>query len=148
MSDWLVVLSEDNWEICRRESLLGLGRDGERRLGRLAEGDRVWVYVNKRYVDRQTPWVRRIRAAVIVIGPVRRLDRPPWRSRGDQTFPYARPIEVLRTLDLPGTDLLPELSFVSGNKGWGMQLLHAPLALTQSDVARLESAVQMAGGRE
>lgn len=142
MSDWLVVLSEDNWEVCRREGLLGLGQDAERRLGRLIEGDRIWVYVNKRYVDHQKPWVRRIRALVRVTGPVQRLQRPAWRPRGDQTFPYARPIEVLRTFDLNGMELLPALSFARGTNRWGMKLLHAPLPLTQDDVASLEAAAQ------
>ncbi|MBO0706716.1 MAG: hypothetical protein J2P44_00025 [Candidatus Dormibacteraeota bacterium] len=55
MRDWLVTLSEDNWQVCRRERLLGLGSGREHRLGRLSEGDPVWIYINKRRVDRQTP---------------------------------------------------------------------------------------------
>src|SRR5436305_648849 len=38
MTDWLVVLPEDNWEICAREGLLGLGGDAANRLKRMAEG--------------------------------------------------------------------------------------------------------------
>lgn len=144
MSDWLVVLSEDNWEVCRRERLLGLGAGGERRLARMAEGDRVWIYINKRHVERQTPRVRRIRAAVRIAGPVRRLDHPPWRSRGHQTFPYARPIQVLRVLDLPGIEVLTQLGFAQGG-AWGFRLLHAPLALSESDVEKLETADRDAG---
>lgn len=144
MSDWLVVLSEDNWDICRREGLLGLGRDAQRRLGRLRDGDRLWVYVNKRHVDRQTPWVRRIRALVRVTGPIRRLEHPPWRPRRDQTFPYARSIELVRSLDLPGTQLLRELSFARDMSAWGLRLLQAPLPLTEADVARLEAAERTA----
>jgi hypothetical protein len=64
VSDWLVVMSEDNWEVCAREGLLGRG--AQRRLERMAEGDRVWVYVNSKHVDRQlqgSPSGRSLRAA-------------------------------------------------------------------------------------
>lgn len=51
---------------------------------------------------------------------------------------------MLRTCDLPAFDLLPELSFARDMRGWGMKLLHAPLLLTEDDVARLEAAVKTA----
>jgi predicted RNA-binding protein len=139
MADWLVVLSEDNWEICKKERLLGLGRDAESRLNRMANGDHVWIYINKKHVDRQTPWVRRIRAVVRIAGPVRHLAKPPWRPRGPENFPFARPIRVEREFDITG-DILRRLSFAKANKVWGIRLLNAPLALDKADVHRLESA--------
>ena len=140
MSDWLVVLSEDNWEICARERLIGLGRDAERRLARMADGDRVWVYVNRKHVDHQVPHVYQVRAAVRVAGPVRHLDRSPWKARGAQRFEFARPITVERTLALPGRELLKTMSFAGRPPVWGMRLLDAPLRLTAEDVAKLEAA--------
>ena len=143
MTDWLVVMSEDNWEICAHEGLLGLGRDAERRLGRMADGDRVWIYVNRKHVDHQVPHVREIRAAVSVAGPVRHLARSPWRARGEQRFEFARPIDVERRLAFPARELLKTMSFAGWPPVWGMKLLDAPVRLTGDDVRKLEDA----GGR-
>ncbi|MBO0706719.1 MAG: hypothetical protein J2P44_00040 [Candidatus Dormibacteraeota bacterium] len=117
MTGWLAVMSEDNWEICAREGLLGLGRDAERRLGRMADGDRVWVYVNRRYVDHQVPLVREIRATARVAGPVRCLARSPWKPRREQSFEFARPITVERTLALRAMELLKTMSFAGRRRG-------------------------------
>jgi hypothetical protein len=141
VADWLIVLSEDNWEACAKAGLIGLGLDAERRLNRMADGDRIWIYVNKRHVDRQTPWVRRIRGVARVSGPVRRLDRPPWRARAGQMFAFARPIRLERRLDLPA-DVLKQLSFAVGIGAWGLRLLNAPLRLTNSDVERLQAVAR------
>ena len=144
MTDWLVVLSEDNWEVCAREGLLGLGRDAERRLNRMAEGDRVWVYVNRKHVDHQVPHVYQIRAVARVAGPVRRLARSPWMARGDQRFEYARPISVERRCTVRARDLLKTKSFAGRPPVWGMRLLNAPLRLADDDVKKLEQAVAAA----
>lgn len=148
MSDWLAVLSEDNWEICAREGLLGLGRDAERRLNRMADGDRVWVYVNRKYVDHQVPHIYEIRAVARVAGPVGRLDRSPWRARGDQRFEYARPIRVERRCSVPARELLKTMSFAGRPPIWGMKLLNAPVQLTKEDVRKLEDAAAAAQSSE
>lgn len=137
MAEWLVVLSEDNWAICSRVGLLGLGRNGRRRLNRMGQGDLVWIYVNKKYVHKQTPRVRRLRAVARLLGPTRHLEKPPWRGRAEERFAFARPIKIVRTIDASG-DILQKLSFGGNNTGWGIRLLNAPLALTRDDVARLE----------
>ena len=141
MSDWLVVLSEDNWLICAREQLLGLGRDAERRLNRMADGDRVWVYVNRKHVDHQVPRVQQLQAVARIAGQVRHLTRSPWKPRGDQRFTVARPITVERHCAVPVLDLLRTMSFAGRPPAWGMRLLSAPLRLTDDDVAKLQRAV-------
>jgi hypothetical protein len=83
----------------------------------------------------------------LVKGPVPRLEHPPWRPRGDETFPYARAVEVLRAQDIPGVDLLPQLSFTGGREAWGIYLLPAPLRLTEDDMARLERVAQPAASQ-
>jgi hypothetical protein len=143
VNDWLVVLSEDNWEICAREGLLGLGRDAERRLNRMANGDRVWVYVNRKYVDHQVPHVYEIRATARVAGPVRHLTKSPWRSRGEQHFTVARPVTVERICSVPALDLLKSMSFAGRPPAWAMRLLNAPLRLTREDLDKLEGALAL-----
>lgn len=140
MTDWLVVMSEDNWEICARECLLGLGRDAERRLGRMADGDRVWIYVNRKHVDHKVPHIYEIRAACRVAGPIRHLDRSPWKARGGQRFEFARSIAVGRSLAFAAKELLKSMSFAGRPPVWGMKLLNAPVRLTAEDVAKLEAA--------
>jgi hypothetical protein len=146
--DWLVVLSEDNWEICEREGMLGLGRDAKRRLGRMADGDRVWVYVNRKYVDHQVPWVRELRAVARVAGPVQQLAHSPWRPRGSQRFETSRPIQVERRCAVPLTHVLKRLSFAGRPPVWGIRLLNAPVPLTEGDVAELEGTLERAGRAE
>jgi len=141
MNDWLIVLSEDNWQVCARERLLGLGRDAERRLNRMADGDRVWIYVNRRYVDHQVPRVQQLQAVTRVAGPVRHLSKSPWKPRGEQRFTVARPITIERQCAIPILDLLKTMSFAGQPPIWGMRLLNAPVLLTQDDVAKLESAL-------
>jgi hypothetical protein len=141
MTDWLVVLSEDNWQICAREGLLGLGRDAERRLNRLADGDRVWVYVNRKHVDHQVPRVQQLQAVTRVAGPVRHLSASPWKPRGDQRFTVARPITIERRCAVPVLELLKTMSFAGRPPAWGMRLLSAPVLLTQDDVAKFEAVV-------
>jgi len=144
MSDWLVVLSEDNWRICVREELLGLGRDAERRLNRMADGDRVWVYVNRKHVDHQVPRVQQLQAVARVMGPVRQLARSPWNPRGEQRFTVARPIAIERESAVPVLDLLKTMSFAGKPPAWGFRLLMAPLRLTDDDVAKFEGALESA----
>lgn len=140
-SDWIVVLSEDNWEICEREQQLALGRDADRRLGRMADGDRLWVYVNRKHVNHQVPRIQRLRAIARVAGPIRHLDQSPWKPRGNQRFHVARPITIEQRCDVPAVDLLRRMSFAGPYPAWGIRLRSAPLRLTASDVAALEAAV-------
>jgi hypothetical protein len=140
MSDWLVVLSDDNWAVCRAQGLLSLGRNAESRLNRMSMGDKVWVYVNRGHVDRQLPRIYEIRAVVRVSGPVVHLAKSPWKARGNQRFTVARPIVVEQILKLKARDLLMSMSFAGRPPGWGLRLLHAPLLLTAGDVAKLKSA--------
>lgn len=142
MNNWLVVLSEDNWVICARERLLGLGRDAERRLSRMSVGDRIWVYINRKYVDHATPRVYEIRATAIVTGPVRHLANSPWHSRGRQHFSTARPIRVERNIALPARELLMSMSFAGRLPFWGLRLLHAPIRLTSDDVSKFDNVLK------
>ena len=143
---WLIVMSEDNWEVCERLGLVGLGRDAERRFQKMADGDRVWVYLNRRHVDRQVPRVNQIRALVRLVGPIQHLRKSPWKARGDQTFAVARPIVVEKTLAIPAIEVLKQLSFAGPSPIWGGRLLHAPLRLTEDDVAKLQAAAIRASG--
>ena len=137
MTDWLVVLPRDNWEICAREGLLG----GTDRLERMADGDRIWVYVNKERTDSQLAPIRRIRASAIVRGPVRHLTHVPWNRRRAQSFPFARGITIERQFDIPGPELIKTLSFVVDPTNWGAYLRTTPIRLTVADVGKLEEAV-------
>ena len=137
MADWIIVMSEDNWDVCARARLLGLGRGGERRLDRLTTGDRVWVYINKKYVDQQRPKIGRVKSVVKITGSTRFLDNPPWRSRRGQSFAYVRSIRIESHVDVPREKVM-QLSFARGRgSGWGWPLLNAPLRLTADDVRRL-----------
>jgi hypothetical protein len=147
MSDWLVVLSDDNWEVCATEGLLALGRDAERRLNRMADGDRAWVYVNRKHVDHQVPRVQQLRAMARVAGPVRFLERSPWKPRGDQRFTVARPIAVERRFAVPVPQLLKTMSFAGRPPAWGIRLLDAPLRLTAEDVTKFERAADSSPDR-
>ncbi|SRR6266852_1522688 len=117
-----------------------LGLPHREQLERMADNDRVWVYLGRAKVDKQKPKVRRLRAIARITGQVQELTRPSWRPRGSQAFSFARPIEVLRQLDTPGYELMGQLSFAGGRKHWGLQLLKAPLVLTEKDEALLASA--------
>jgi hypothetical protein len=141
LADWLTVLSEDNWEICAARGLLGFGSRAERKLAIMSEGDRVWIYVNKKYVDQKLPWLRRIRGLARITGPSRSLDSVPWRARGDQAFGFAKPITVESHLDIEATPLLKAMSFAGKSSLWGAPLQNAPLKLTARDVSKLERAV-------
>src|SRR5438876_207313 len=106
----------------------------------MADGDRIWIYVNRGHVDKQLPRIYEIRAVARVTGQVTRLERSPWRPRGDQHFEVARPIAIERTLKFKAKELLMTMSFAGPPPVWGTRLLNAPLQLTKSDVAKLERA--------
>jgi predicted RNA-binding protein len=140
MKDWLFVLSEDNWEACAKRRLLGLSERAQRRSVEMSSGDRLWVYVNKKYVDHQVPRIRRLRAVARVRGSIKRLTSVPWKLRGDQTFPFALPIELERLVDIDIVPVLKKLSIAGKGTAWGSNLLNAPLRLTPQDVSKLEAA--------
>lgn len=144
---WIAVVTEDNWAISVRERLLGLGKDAERRLARMAKGDHVWIYVNRKHVDRQVPRVYEIRAIARISGPIEHRRKSPWKPRGDQRFLVARPIVIERTMAFPAIDILKRLSFAGPPRAWGVRLLNAPLRLTSADVAKLEVASKSATGK-
>jgi hypothetical protein len=143
-ADWLAVMSEDNWAICEREQLISVGGDAERKLSRFTINDRVWIYVNRKFVDHQVPHIYEVRAVVRVAGPVIPVRKSPWRPRGRSTYNYARQIKVERWLHIPAIELLKRMSFAGKPPVWGMRLLSAPLHLTAGDVAKLERAATMA----
>jgi hypothetical protein len=66
----------------------------------------------------------------------------PWRLRGDQSFPFARPIEIEKTLDVDITGVLKRLSIAGDGTSWGAYLRNAPLRLTSDDVSKLKSAAR------
>jgi hypothetical protein len=138
-------MTEDNWDISAKHGLLGLGRDAKRRLARMAEGDQVWIYVNRGLVDKQLPRIYEIRAVARVSGAVTRLKRSPWKPRGDQRFEVARPIAIERNLKFKARELLMTMSFAGPPPVWGTRLLNTPLQLTQSDVVKLETAAINSG---
>jgi hypothetical protein len=98
--------------------------------------------VNKKYVERQWPWIRRIRAVVSVTGEPTLVKKPSWLPRGDQAFPLALPIKLDRTCDIPAEDLLKAMSFAQMPGGWAAALLNAPVQLGTSDVKMLSSALK------
>jgi len=139
MTDWLAVMSADNWEICERERLIAFGDHRRSRLDRLAEGDRLWVYVNRQHADRQLPKVERLRAIVRVVGPTVRLTTSPWFRRGAAEFHLARSISIVRRASVPAKETLKTLSFAGRPPAWGIRLLGAPVELTVADVTVLNS---------
>ncbi len=142
MTNWLVILSQDNWNICIQERKLGMPRQSQ--LDRMTEGDQLWVYIGRARVDRQVPKLRRLRALAKVAGPIEALSAPKWRARGAQAFSFARPISLIREFDVPGHDLLGRLSFAGGRPRWGLQLLQTPIRLTDGDQALLNKAISHA----
>ena len=143
-ADWLAVMSEDNWGICEREALISVGGDAERRLARFGINDRIWIYVNRKFVDHQLPRICEVRAVARVTGPVTPVRKSPWRPRGRSTYNYACQIKVERRVNIPAIDLLKTMSFAGRPPVWGTRLLSAPLHLTATDVAKLERAATMA----
>jgi len=142
-ADWLVVMSEDNWQICEREELISVGGDGSK-LDRFEYGDRLWIYVNRKYVDHQVPHVYEIQALARVSGPVMTLKKSPWRKRGRSEYKLARAIAVERRLRISALQLVKSLSFAGTPPVWGLSLLNAPLRLTPNDVKNLERAAAKA----
>jgi predicted RNA-binding protein len=141
MADWLVVMSEDNWNECSRRRLLGLGRKAQQRIARFSKGDRVWVYVNKKFVDHQTPRVRRIRALATVAGNPKVLKQPSWHARGENRFEVALPITIDQAYDFPAEQLLKSTAFARRPGGWRAALLNAPIELGNQDIGKLRSAL-------
>lgn len=139
MSDWLAVLSEDNWKVCAKRSLIGFSKRHQRKLAEMAVGDRLWIYISKQHVDRQEPVVRRLRAIATIRGPLHKLVAVPWEVKGAQTFSFARAITVDKSLDIDAVPILKKMSFAGRGSKWGVPLINAPLRLTTRDVAGLSA---------
>ena len=106
----------------------------------MSVGDRVWIYVNRKYVDNPRPYVREIRSIVRIAGPIKHLAKSPWKSGEGRLFTVARDITIERRIAVPGT-VLTKMSFALRPPMWGMRLMGAPLRLTERGVGLVERAL-------
>lgn len=141
MAHWLIALTEDNWEVCRRERQLGLSKRAKGKLADAQPGDRLWIYISRRSVEHQLPKVREFRGIAEITGAASSIRSPRWSSRGDEHFASAVPFRMLRELRLPASVIVQELSRRRKYAQWGALVQNAPMRLDDREVAFLERAI-------
>lgn len=141
MSAWLIVLTEDNWEVCKREQLLGVSTRASGKLSGVKPGDRMWIYISRRFVDRQVPIVRELRGVAEVTGSATSIGKPRWQGRVGDAFDRTVPFRLVREFRISGVAAVQELSTMRKYARWGALVQNAPVRLDDREVAVLERVV-------
>ena len=139
---WMVVQSQENFEISRRMGfeLHGLGRRYRRRAQRMEPDDRVLFYVSG---------LRKWTGVALIASQCFEDHSPVWKSHnGHETFPYRVKLEPYIVLDeedyIDGLLLGPRLDYVKRwpPEEWPLAFMDALHLLPQRDFRLIEGEMK------
>lgn len=132
---WICVLSREDALAAIATGTLCLGPRGEPRLRRMRLGDGVAIY-SPREGRRSGATVRRFTAVGTVTGIA------PYQRDGEAPGEWCRAVALADAGgEVPAETLLPHLSFVRDEPGWGVVFRPGFLQVTPGDVAVVRDAV-------
>jgi predicted RNA-binding protein len=143
---WILCMSEDNYEIARKQGLIGMAERQRRAIQTIATGDMLTFYVSKKTVDSPpndpTHKVQQFRGTARVTGEAFESNELIWHVREGEIFPHQRRVEFLTDTSTEARPLISKLSFVTNTAFWALPFQKGYVEIAPSDFQTLEEAMK------
>lgn len=114
---WILCMSEDNYLIAQQQELIGISERARTAIHKIAIGDMVTFYINKKKVDSPpndpAQKVQQFRGIARISGDAIESNDLIWHVREGEIFPHRRKVEFLADGKVDARPLIERLSFVT-----------------------------------
>jgi predicted RNA-binding protein len=143
---WILCMSEDNYEIAKKQGLIGMAERQSRAIQKIATGDMLTIYISKKTVDSPpndpAHKVQRFRGIARVTGETFESDELIWHVREGEIFPHRRPVEFLADASAEAKPLIDKLSFVTNTVYWALPFQKGYVEISPTDFETIQAALQ------
>jgi predicted RNA-binding protein len=138
-------MSEDNYEIAKKQGLIGMAERQRRAIQRIATRDMLPFYISKKTVDSlpNAPdhKVQQFRGMACVAGEAFESNELIWHVREGEIFPHRRKVEFLADASTEAKPLINKLSFVTNTAFWALPFKKGYVEIAQRDFQTLREAM-------
>jgi predicted RNA-binding protein len=142
---WILCMSEDNYEIARKEGLIGLAERHKTAMQKLAIGDMMTFYISKKQVDSPSDdpmhKVQRFCGMARVTSDAFESNDLIWHVREGEIFPHRRKVEFLADGSAEARPLIGRLSFVTNTAFWALPFRKGYVDVPQKDFDTIHEAM-------
>jgi predicted RNA-binding protein len=139
-------MSEDNYEIARKQGLIGMAERQRRAIQKIAIGDMLTFYISKKAVDSPPNdpdhRVQQFRGTARVTGEAFESIDLIWRVREGEIFPHRRKIEFLADASAGVRPLIDKLSFVTNTVYWALPFQKGYVEISPKDFDTIQAAMR------
>jgi predicted RNA-binding protein len=140
-------MSEDNYEVARKQRLIGMSERAGKAIHHIGLGDMITFYINRKTVDAApndpAAKVQQFRGIARVSGEAFESDDVIWHIRDSEIFPYRRTVEFLSDAKADVRLLIEKLSFVTNTMYWALPLRKGYVEITSKDFERIQAAMKV-----
>lgn len=143
---WILCMSEDNYEIAKRQGLIGMAERQRRAIQKIATGDMLTFYIGKKTVDfppnDPAHKVQQFRGIARVTGEAFESNELIWHIREGEIFPHRRQVEFLADGSAGARPLIDKLSFVTSTTYWALPFQKGYVEISSKDFATIQAALE------
>jgi predicted RNA-binding protein len=141
----ILCMSEDNYEIAKKQGLIGMADRQRRAIQKIAPGDMLTFYVSKKTVDSPpndpSHKVQQFRGTAQVIGEAFESNELIWHVRDGEIFPHRRKVVFLTDASTAAKPLITRLSFITNTAFWALPFQKGYAEITQKDFDTIHEAM-------
>lgn len=143
---WILCMSEDNYEVAKKQGLIGMAERQRRAIQKIATGDILTFYISKKAVDSPpndpAHKVQQFRGTARVTSEAFESNDLIWHVREGEIFPHRRKVEFLADASAETRPLINNLSFVTNTAFWALPFQKGDVEITQKDFQTLQEAMR------
>jgi predicted RNA-binding protein len=143
---WILCMSEDNYEVAKKQGLIGMAERQRRAIQKIATGDMLTFYVSKKTVDSPpnapAHKVQQFLGIARVTGEAYESNELIWHVREGEIFPHRRQVEFLADTGAEAKPLINKLSFVTNTVFWALPFQKGYVEIAQKDFQTLQEAMK------
>jgi predicted RNA-binding protein len=147
---WILCMSEDNYEIAKKQGLIGMADRQRRAIQKIAPGDMLTFYVSKKTVDSPTNdpvhKVQQFRGTAQVTSETFESNELIWHVREGEIFPHQRKVVFLTDASTAAKPLINRLSFITNTAFWALPFQKGYAEITQKDFDTIHEAMRIGSG--
>jgi predicted RNA-binding protein len=143
---WILCMSEDNYEIAKKQGLIGMAERQRWATQKIATGDMLTFYISKKTVDSPpndpAHKVQQFRGIARVTGEAFESNELIWHVREGEIFPHRRQVEFLADASAEAKPLINKLSFVTNTAFWALPFQKGYVEIAQRDFETIQEAMK------
>ncbi len=143
---WILCMSEDNYEIAKKQGLIGMSERQRRAIQKIATGDLLTFYITKKTVDSlpndAAQKVQQFRGIARVTGEAFESNELIWHVREAEIFPQRRRVEFLAEGSAGARPLIDKLSFVTNTTYWALPFQKGYVEISPKDFETIQAAMR------